>query len=193
MSIDRPGFADPVRDAQSVFRAVLGAMSRPGRLFRAGELLTPPAPLAPATAAVLLTLVDAETPVQLAPDLAAAAEWVAFHCGAAVTETSSPFIVATAMPPLDTLDGGTDEAPQNSATLIVQIAALGEGTAYLLSGPGLKAPAILRASGLPDDFVSAWAANHALFPRGVDLILCAGDTLTALPRTATVTVTLGEG
>jgi len=186
MSIDLPGFADPVRDAQSVFRAVLGAMSCPGRLFRAGERLTPPAPLAPATAAVLLTLVDAETPVQLAADLAAAADWIAFHCGAALATAPTPFIVATHMPPLDTLDGGTDEAPQNSATLILQIPALGEGRAYLLSGPGLKETATLRASGLPDDFVPAWAANHALFPRGVDLVLCAGDMLTALPRTVIV-------
>jgi alpha-D-ribose 1-methylphosphonate 5-triphosphate synthase subunit PhnH len=34
--------------------------------------------------------------------------------------------------------------------------------------------------------VSIWRRNHALFPRGVDLILCAGDKLTALPRTVAI-------
>ena len=36
--------------------------------------------------------------------------------------------------------------------------------------------------GLPADFASAWQANHALFPRGVDIVLCAGTSLAALPR-----------
>jgi len=181
-----PGFADPVHDAQAVFRAVLGAMSCPGKLFRVGENLTPPACLAPATAAALLTLVDAETPVGLAPELRGAAGWIAFHCGAPVVTDAAPFVVATAMPALTSLDAGSDEAPENATTLILQLAALGEGASYRLAGPGLREPATLRATGLPADFVAAWAANHALFPRGVDLILCAGNTLTALPRTVAV-------
>jgi alpha-D-ribose 1-methylphosphonate 5-triphosphate synthase subunit PhnH len=186
MSIDLPGFADPVRDAQSVFRAVLGAMSRPGQLFQVAHGLTPPAPLEVATAAVLLTLVDAETPVFLAREFAEAGEWITFHCGAQLVETAAPFAVTTRMPPLGSLEAGSDEAPESSATLILQVAALGEGDAYVLSGPGLKEPSTLRATGLPDDFATVWASNHALFPRGIDLILCASDKLTALPRTVTV-------
>jgi alpha-D-ribose 1-methylphosphonate 5-triphosphate synthase subunit PhnH len=44
----------------------------------------------------------------------------------------------------------------------------------------------LTVDGLPRDFVSIWRRNHALFPCGIDLVLCAGDRLTALPRTVTV-------
>ena len=47
-------------------------------------------------------------------------------------------------------------------------------------------PAPLRVTGLPDDFAAAWSANRALYPRGVDLILCAGASLAALPRTTMV-------
>ena len=61
--VSLPGFEDPVRDAQVTFRAVLDAMARPGRLHHAGQNLTAPAPLDRATAAVLLTLIDNETPL----------------------------------------------------------------------------------------------------------------------------------
>ena len=80
----QPGFADPVAGAQACFRAVLDAMARPGRVREAGADLTPPAPLAPATAAVLLTLVDHDTPVWLDQAAAAARAWIAFHCGAPI-------------------------------------------------------------------------------------------------------------
>jgi len=47
-------------------------------------------------------------------------------------------------------------------------------------------PVSLEVDGLPDDFASQWAANHALFPRGIDLLLCSGATLAALPRSVAV-------
>ncbi len=182
------GFADPVGEAQATFRAVLDAMARPGRLHRAGERLIPPAPLDPATAAVLLTLVDNETPLWLDTTAAAARDWLAFHCSAAIVDRPerAAFGVALSMPDLATLPAGSHEAPEGSATLILQIAALGSGAHYKLTGPGLRAPGMLAASGLPVHFVDAWQRNRALYPRGVDTILCAGTTLTALPRSVSV-------
>ena len=56
MTMLTAGFADPVLDAQACFRAVLEAMSRPGRIQRTGTALKPPEPLNRAAAAVLLTL-----------------------------------------------------------------------------------------------------------------------------------------
>ena len=183
-----PGFADPVGEAQATFRAVLDAMARPGRLHRAGERLTPPPPLDKATAAVLLTLVDNETPLWLDADAAAARDWLAFHCGAAIVAAieAAAFAVALSLPDLATLPAGTHEAPELSATLILQLAALGAGARYRLSGPGLREPALLSATGLPAGFASAWQRNHALYPCGVDIVLCAGTTLTALPRSVSV-------
>jgi len=83
---------------------------------------------------------------------------------------------------LSALPAGMDEAPETSATLIVQVASLSSGRRFRLSGPGLREPATLAVDGLPADFAAAWALNHGRFPRGFDLVLCAGDRLAALPR-----------
>ena len=183
-----PGFADPVGEAQATFRAVLDAMARPGRLYRVGERLTVPAPLHPATAAVLLTLVDSETPLWLDADAAAARDWLAFHCGAAIVAAidRAAFAVALSWPDLAAVPAGTHEAPELSATLILQIDALGDGARYRLLGPGLREPALLAAAGLPADFAAIWQRNHALYPCGVDIILCAGTMLAALPRSVSI-------
>jgi alpha-D-ribose 1-methylphosphonate 5-triphosphate synthase subunit PhnH len=182
------GFADPVQDAQSTFRAVLDAMARPGRLHHAGLNLVAPAPLDRATAAVLLTLVDNETPIWLDPAAAPARDWLGFHCGAAIVGApdKAAFALGLSCPDLTTLPAGTHEAPESSATLILQVPALGSGTRYRLSGPGLRVAAPLAVTGLPGDFVRAWQQNHALYPRGVDLVLCADTTLTALPRSVAI-------
>lgn len=181
------GFADPVRDAQSTFRAVLDAMARPGQLHHAGQSLLAPEPLDRATAAVLLTLVDNETPIWLDPAAAPARDWLAFHCGAAIVDApdKAAFALGLSLPDLEALPAGTHELPESSATLILQVRALGTGTRYRLSGPGLRVPALLAVTGLPGDFVRIWQQNHARYPRGVDLVLCADTTLTALPRSVT--------
>lgn len=185
----QPGFTDPVLDAQSCFRAVLEAMSRPGLVQPAGAGLTPPGPLAPATAAVLLTLADAETPIwQDAGD--AAAEWLRFHAGCPLVEApaQAAFLLATGAPPsLDSLALGTDEEPQAGATLILQVAALEQAPGLTLSGPGIEHTHALRVDGLPPGFWAAREKLRPLFPRGIDLILCAGTRLAALPRTTRVT------
>jgi len=184
----QPGFADPVGGAQSCFRAVLDAMARPGTIREAGFGLAPPAPLAPATAAVLLTLLDYDTPVWLDPAVREARDWIAFHCGAPVVPdiASCGFAVALSLPALGSLPAGSHEAPESAATLIMQVDALDRGQAFRLMGPGLRAPATLAVAGLPGGFAAAWQENHALFPRGIDIVLCAGTSIAALPRSVAV-------
>ena len=183
-----PGLSDPVQDAQGCFRALLDAMSRPGSVRRVSAEVRPPEPLFPAAAAVLLTLADAATPVWTDAGADAAA-WLAFHagCPTAASPEGAAFVLACGAPPtLDALAQGTDEEPQRSATLVVQVSALEPGRGWRLSGPGIEVEHRLRVSGLPDGFAARWAANRAAFPRGVDLILCAGRDLAALPRTTAV-------
>ncbi len=188
MSLDLPGFADPVADAHATFRAVLDALAHPGRVQLAGTGLRPPAPLMPATAALLLTLVDVETPLWLAPDFWPAREWIVFHTGASPIDdpARAAFAVAATLSDFEGFSAGTDEAPETSATPIVQIAGFGVGQRLRLSGPGVRGSATLHADGLPPDFPALWAANHALYPRGVDLVLVAGEALVALPRSVRV-------
>jgi alpha-D-ribose 1-methylphosphonate 5-triphosphate synthase subunit PhnH len=188
IDVTLPGFADPVGQAQASFRAVLDAMARPGTLVRVGDGLTPPPPLDPATGAVLLTLVDHDTPLWLDAASATARDWIAFHCGARFTDApaAAAFALALALPDLMTLSPGTHEQPEAAATLILQVGSLTEGTRYRLRGPGLRGTSTLLVRGLPDDFVAIWQRNRGGFPLGVDLVLCAGTMLAALPRSVTV-------
>jgi len=181
------GFAEPVADAQRCFRAVLDAMAHPGRIMSVTGV-TPPEPLGAAAAAVVLTLVDHETPLWLGPGVAKARSWIEFHCGAPVVADPAAcgFALALSLPELHRLRAGSHESPETSATVICEVTGFDTGPAFRLSGPGLREPAVLRVAGLPRDFVSIWRRNHALFPCGIDLILCAGDRLTALPRTVAI-------
>jgi alpha-D-ribose 1-methylphosphonate 5-triphosphate synthase subunit PhnH len=121
-------------------------------------------------------------------DARAAQDWLTFHCGAVIVDQAgeAEFGLALALPDFALFSAGTHEAPESSATLVLQIEALGDGKSYRLMGPGLREPALLRATGLPADFLAVWQRNHALFPRGIDIVLCSGTTLAALPRSVTI-------
>ena len=183
-----PGFGDSVADAQACFRAILDAMSRPGSVRRVPVAIRPPAPLGEAAAAVVLALADAATPLwtDAGPDASA---WLAFHagCAAVASPGDAAFALACgAPPPFGALEQGTDEEPHRSATLVVQVAALEGGHGWRLKGPGIRTERRLGVSGLPEGFAARWAANRAAFPRGVDVVLCAGRDLAALPRTVAI-------
>jgi alpha-D-ribose 1-methylphosphonate 5-triphosphate synthase subunit PhnH len=190
MTLDKPGFVDPVMEAQACFRLVLSAMSRPGSIVAMSHSIAAP-PLDPATAAVLLTLVDAEITLWLDEALSPSWDWLAFHAGVvrAPRLDAAAFVCVTSLPPLRDVFAGTDAAPESAATVILQVPALVNGRRLTLYGPGLEAPTLIAPQGLPDDFVAQWEGNHRLFPRGVDLLLCAGGAFCALPRS----VRIGEG
>jgi alpha-D-ribose 1-methylphosphonate 5-triphosphate synthase subunit PhnH len=180
------GFADPVMDAQACFRSVLDAMARPGKLHSV-QSLSVPKPLCNASGAVLLTLADHETPLWLDKEVASAREWITFHTGAPIEHAArAMFALSLSLPDLTQFPLGSDEMPETSATLILQMQSLTSGRRFVLTGPGLREPADLHVDGLPADFAAIWERNHALFPRGIDLILCAGNHLTALPRSVRV-------
>jgi alpha-D-ribose 1-methylphosphonate 5-triphosphate synthase subunit PhnH len=185
------GFADPVLDSQRVFRGVLEAMAHPGRVVRLPPLAAP-APLGAAAAAVCLTLLDFDTPLWL--DRAAAsprvAEYLRFHCGVPLVHSigTARFALiadARALPPLEVFEAGTDERPDLSATLLVQVDDLQGGRGWRLTGPGIDGEARLDVRGAPA-LQDLARANATRFPRGVDVIVCAGDRLAALPRTTRV-------
>ena len=167
---------------------MLDAITRPGTIHLVGEHLAAPAPLDQATAAVLLTLVDHETPLWLDFAAAPARDWLAFHCGAALVPepNAACFAVTLSLPDLDNFPAGSHEAPESSATVILQIPALGPERAIDSAAPGCANRQLLSVNGLPPRFIAQWQQNRVLFPRGVDIILCAGTTLTALPRSISI-------
>jgi alpha-D-ribose 1-methylphosphonate 5-triphosphate synthase subunit PhnH len=96
-------------------------------------------------------------------------------------------VIASGAPPaLDALAAGSEEQPQRGATLVLQVTALAAGAGWRLTGPGIEREHPLAVTGAPAGFVAAWAANRARFPRGVDVVLCAGDRIAALPRTVAI-------
>jgi alpha-D-ribose 1-methylphosphonate 5-triphosphate synthase subunit PhnH len=184
------GLGDPVLDSQRIFRALLDATAHPGRLLALEQTPPPPRPLHPATAAVCLTLLDLETPLWLdaAARTAEVMAYLRFHCGCPIVDEPAlaRFAVvadAARMPALEVFDPGTDEYPDRSATVIVQARTLTSGGGRRLTGPGIETEARLDADGLPARLWEDLRWNHGRFPRGIDVLLTAGATLAALPRT----------
>jgi alpha-D-ribose 1-methylphosphonate 5-triphosphate synthase subunit PhnH len=93
---------------------------------------------------------------------------------------------------LAVFDAGSDRYPDTSATVIVQASALGGGAPVVLSGPGVKGGRIIAPAGLHSGFWADVADNHALYPRGVDLLLVSGASLMALPRSTSARLQPGE-
>jgi alpha-D-ribose 1-methylphosphonate 5-triphosphate synthase subunit PhnH len=183
-------FNEPVFQSQAVFRTLMDGMARPGTIGSIATGVAPPAPLGSGAGAVALTLCDHDTPVWLTPGLARSplGAWLAFHAGAPVTDERQSarfaFIEKGAMlPSLSLFAQGTQEYPDRSATLIVELDSLEGGRPLVLTGPGIRDEAVVAPSGLPDMFPAFWAENRQNFPRGVDLILVAGDAVLCLPRT----------
>ncbi|KQT65980.1 MULTISPECIES: phosphonate C-P lyase system protein PhnH [unclassified Aureimonas] len=186
------GFADPVFDAQTVFRRIMDAMARPGTIADLSGYATGPAPLSPATAAILATLADADAPVFIEGERAdEAAAWIAFQTGAAVLDDPEDAAFAVLGHGSDPalwrrLPLGDEAYPDRSATLILSVDALEGGPPLVLTGPGIETSRTVAPLGLPEGFVTARAANAALFPRGQDLVLVAGSAMMALPRTTRI-------
>jgi alpha-D-ribose 1-methylphosphonate 5-triphosphate synthase subunit PhnH len=189
-----PGFRDPVHQSQSIFRAAMQAMARPGRIVDLKPGFVPPAPLSAPAAALLLTLCDFETTVWLDPELADTAgvrEFLRFHTGArtvAATGDATFAVVSNAqrMPPLAKFAQGTPEYPDRSTTLIVTVRTLLAG-GWKLTGPGISDHVSCSAEPLPADFPGQVRANRAQFPCGVDIFLTTPDAIVALPRSVTLT------
>ena len=189
------GFADKVLSAQSTFRSVMDAMARPGSVQRIAPTAGTPAAMMRGTAAMALTLLDHDTPVWLDGRMSATADvakWLKFHTSAPVVADSSIASFALIGDPqsltaLDRFAFGSNEYPDRSTTLILQVDSLTQGPALELRGPGIDGTAILRASIEPHDLFERLAINVAVFPRGIDVVLVHDDAIVAIPRTTRVT------
>jgi len=187
-----PGFADSTLESQAVFRRALGALSRPGTLHECGEVPVPPPGVHPAANALLLALLDQDCRLWLSASLnGAVAGHLRFHTGCVLVgeplQADFALVAAPAeLPPLGSFGHGSEEYPDRSTTLVVQVAELADAGPWRLTGPGIRGEARLHAAGLGADFLAQWQHGTKRFPRGVDLFLASGTRLCGLPRTTRI-------
>ena len=189
-----PGFIDKVLSAQSTFRSVMDAMARPGSVQRIVPMAGTPGPMMRGTAAIALTLFDHDTPLWLDARMTESPElvkWLKFHTGAPVIQDSSIASYALIsdgnwLPALERFALGSNEYPDRSTTLILQVDCLDAGRSFELRGPGIDGVATLQATIKPADLFERLRVNEALFPRGIDVVLVADDAVVAIPRTTRV-------
>jgi len=137
-------------------------------------------------------LFDHDTPIWLDSQLSVTpdvAKWLKFHTSAPVVADSSIASFALVgdpenLPGLDRFAFGSNEYPDRSTMLILQVESLTDGSMVELQGPGIDGAATLRASIRPRDLFERLAINAALFPRGIDVLLVHDDSIVAIPRTA---------
>lgn len=183
------GFEDLALDSQAVFRQVLSAMSRPGEIHVTASAIEVPEGLHPGAAAVLLALLDQDTRLWLSPAFAngVAGAYLRFHTGCILTDNpfAADFVLASPgeLPRLSELSLGSEEYPERSATVVLQVEGLSNDAGWSLRGPGIDGHAKLDIKGLEESFLPIWHESQLHFPCGVDLIFTSADRIAAMPRT----------
>ena len=199
------GFTHEAFGSQAMFRVALDALSHPGRCMTVSHDAQVPQTGHPASAALLLALLDSDCTLWLSPSLADsdAAAWLRFHTGCQLVSHADQAMFAwvaagDAMPALASFSQGSDNAPDQSATCVLDLPLLDANAAcdggamrWTLKGPGIQDVTHVSVDGLAADFLPQWTANHASFPRGVDLFLASTQQLIGLPRTTSIQLSGG--
>jgi alpha-D-ribose 1-methylphosphonate 5-triphosphate synthase subunit PhnH len=167
---------------QRVFRCLMNAFAYPGRV----QAL--PGVPGQALRSVLATLVDGACCLADAHQLLSEDDRRRLGAQPCVLEQAD-FIVARGTQPLaHTPRLGTLEDPEQGATIVLTVAALGTGAVLTLQGPGIADAQTLRVSGVDPTWWTQRGAWNAHFPMGVDVILVSAEAVAALPRTTRISV-----
>jgi alpha-D-ribose 1-methylphosphonate 5-triphosphate synthase subunit PhnH len=184
---DYPRYSQAERLARDTFRALMSALSFPGRVFHLplGDVST-----ITSFATIGETLLDLETTYYTPDDdmdtylgrtgaRAAPANQAAYHFYPLVDSMTMSSITAAAM--------GTMLYPDQSATFFVGCKLRARVTLQL-TGPGIPMSDQLQVNQLPRDFwtVRKQAIDH--YPLGWDVILVDGRDIVGLPRTTQIEV-----
>jgi len=169
---------------QQVFRTLLAAFSRPGmvRAFPLG--------ITDSLRGVLACLVDARSSVYLwGGGDETLRQWLRQQGIPYQPSLPAEFVVCNwrdwSWQALASLPIGSEEAPEEGATLILCNVPNGPGSEYVLEGPGVQGR--LRSSlPLPPEFLDAWQKLQSQYPRGVDVLLVRAEECIALPRSTHV-------
>lgn len=162
---------------QMAFRQLMSAFSYPGRVVSlAGGAES-------ALMLVLATLVDSAC--ALADPLHALSGDDQRRLGArAASVETADFVLADGKRVLEATPRlGSLENPEQGATVVLRVAAFGEGAHLRLTGPGIQHEQVLQVSGVDPGWWSQRAEWNGHFPLGVDLILVTDHEVAVLPRT----------
>ncbi|MCG8549775.1 MAG: phosphonate C-P lyase system protein PhnH [Desulfobacterales bacterium] len=190
----KSGFASQTFDSQKVFRTLLGAMASPGEIMTLDIDIDAQEPVHHASGAILLTLMDFETPFWT--DLEnrnAAVQWLRFHTGAPYIHTAghAGFALVTDYDTFDTpeqFNPGTIESPDLSTTLIVHTRGLDDRGRIRLTGPGIRKERFINFKGIKENFFAKRKNIVQAYPLGIDIIFVCDRQFTAIPRTTTMEV-----
>lgn len=184
------GFGDPVLESQKVFMASLRALAYPGSILELGRTDSGVGPLLPTTAALLLTLLDQDTPLWLDQEARCdeVALWLAFNCGCPLAGEPGEALFAVVsdgenLPPLENFHHGSPDNPEDSATVIIQVKGMENGPGRSLAGPGIEDRTELILEGLDNGFWDYLKLNSRLFPLGLDFLMVGPESICGLPRT----------
>jgi alpha-D-ribose 1-methylphosphonate 5-triphosphate synthase subunit PhnH len=188
------GFDSEVFDSQAVFRHLLMSMAYPGTIAELKTAPAGPGRLFQAAGAVLLTLLDFETPLwtDLDPD-SPETLWLTFHTGSPVIPdpAGAGFALIT---DADALNGpgrfnpGTAASPDISTTLVIQAQGMDLGRHLRLTGPGIEKETFIHLVGIPEPFWENRAVTNQAYPAGIDMIVVHEGRFCAIPRTTRVEV-----
>lgn len=196
MNIHLEGSFDRVFDTQRIYRLLLEACARPGKILALPEVpLNPPTGLTAFCAAIAFTLCDQETTFALLPGDQAAG-YLTLNTGAEpACVDHAGFIFAQANAHLDGLElacRGDLLSPENGATVVLMVEDVtsrdtGE-TVVSLSGPGVDGNRRFGVSGLSRSNLDLIKDLNREFPLGVDTFIVDGlGKMVSIPRSSSIT------
>ncbi|MBL4831461.1 MAG: phosphonate C-P lyase system protein PhnH [Aliivibrio sp.] len=195
MNLVKPGFNNPIHDAQTIFRQVLEAISSPGSLQTFSDDFSFGCANS-ATTQLLLSLADSSTSVWLCEAMKHDEELtqnLKFHVNTPLSDTANTACFAVAMQnkPLQLSDfcWGSAEYPETNTTLAIQVSGFDSGANLSLMGPGIDGHRTVRVDGIDSDLLQQIAQIQRSQPLGIDILFTCGTQLMALPRSTQVTLT----
>ncbi|MGF1527068.1 MAG: phosphonate C-P lyase system protein PhnH [Candidatus Competibacterales bacterium] len=188
----RPGFEDPIYEAQRVYRLLTDAKAQPGTVVEVDPV---PAvrPFNSATMALCLTLLDIDTKVWLdaASRHSAIVRHLNHHCGCEAADNPglADYVIAVQpqdLPPLDTLASADPKRAQGDGELgrllIVQVRRLGSGRIFALLRASGNTAVTLAVEGLDETLVEGLSQPPSARSRPMDIVLTQGNQFLVLPR-----------
>jgi alpha-D-ribose 1-methylphosphonate 5-triphosphate synthase subunit PhnH len=183
--------------SRTVFRVVLEALSRPGKVV---DLPAGVATGVPPAVVPVLALADLDVAVatlEAGEEIAWASSIRSVTGCHLAAVTDADMVVAVRPPTADEVGAlriGTADAPERGARLFVSCAAItegstGAGVVIRVQGPGASAGRTITITGVEADVFRTLAAVNRGFPAGVDTWLVTGDRrMVAISRSSRIDV-----